>query len=109
MRSAMVELASGLWVGHYAQRGTRSSQRMVLEFADGLLRGDGIDDIGPFNIDGEYRVVGDEVRLGWVKTYEEAHSVMYLGVLRQGRITGRWDIGGFGDQFELSFSPEEVA
>jgi hypothetical protein len=81
---------------------------MVLEFADGLLRGDGIDDIGPFEIDGEYRVVGDVVRLGWVKTYEEAHSVLYLGDLQKGQIIGVWDIRGSGDRFALAFSPEEV-
>src|SRR5258708_4605404 len=48
IRSVMVELESGSWTGHYVQRGNQSPQRMVLEFADGLLRGDGIDDIGPF-------------------------------------------------------------
>ena len=98
----MIDLPSGLWDGYYEQHGSEFPQKMTLEFADGLMKGDGMDDIGPFIIDGEYRVEGHEVRLGWIKTYEGAHSVLYLGVLDGGRIVGHWDIHGSGDGFALA-------
>jgi len=34
-------LKSGLWSGFYEQFGTRHTQEIVLDFADGLVRGDG--------------------------------------------------------------------
>lgn len=81
-------------------------QEMVLEFADGIVRGDGRDDLGTFAIEGEYRV-GDDVRVGWIKTYDQAHSVLYRGVLRDDALEGRWQIdayfsGGFALRFDAS-------
>ncbi|HEU4339586.1 MAG TPA: hypothetical protein VFS19_05920 [Planctomycetota bacterium] len=96
-----VELSSGLWDGYYEQYGGRHGQTMTLEFADGLMRGDGIDSIGAFTIEGEYRVDAGDVRVGWIKTYEGRHSVLYLGHLDNGRIVGRWEIQGWGDKFAL--------
>lgn len=97
-----VELSSGLWAGHYAQSGVRHPQRMTLEFADGLVRGDGVDGIGTFFVEGEYRVDSGEVRIGWIKTYEGAHSVLYLGRLEGGSILGDWILYGGRDSFALS-------
>ena len=75
---------------------------MVLEFADGLIRGDGIDKVSPFLIEGEYRVADDQIRLGWIKNYQNGHSVLYCGELINGAITGQWEILGFdSDKFEL--------
>jgi hypothetical protein len=76
---------------------------MRLEFADGLMRGDGIDALGPFAIEGEYRVEADEVRVGWIKTYEGAHSVLYLGTMEGDEIVGDWSIHGFGEEFTLRY------
>lgn len=101
MRPA-VEFPSGPWSGHYEHYGGRFPQQMILEFSDGLMRGDGIDGIGPFTIEGEYRVEEGDVRLGWIKTYEGAHSVLYLGCLRSGRIEGEWELQGGGDRFSLA-------
>lgn len=96
-----IELPSGMWAGHYEQSGYRFAQELKLEFADGLIRGDGIDAIGPFSIDGEYRQEPDEVRMGWIKTYEGAHSVLYLGWLRGRVIEGRWSLQGHSGSFAL--------
>jgi hypothetical protein len=97
------ELQSGIWAGHYVQFWIKHAQQMTLEFADGLVRGDGADGIGAFAIDGEYRVDGAEVRLGWIKTYEGAHSVLYLGKLEAGNIVGRWSLSSMGSgAFSLS-------
>ena len=45
------------------------------------------------------RVDAGEVRLGWIKTYRGAHSVLYLGKLEDGQIVGKWKLrmgsGGF--------------
>lgn len=38
--------------------------------------------VGSFRIEGEYRVDESGVRIGWIKTYEGAHSILYLGVLQ---------------------------
>ncbi len=79
-----------------------------MEFADGMLRGEGRDDLGPFRIEGQYRVEGTAVRVGWIKTYDGRHSVLYLGALDGGWIRGAWRLqGDEGDNF--AFAPESVA
>jgi hypothetical protein len=98
-----IDLPSGRWVGHYVQLWMRQPQQMTLEFADGLVRGDGVDRIGAFAIEGEYRTDRGEVRMGWIKTYEGAHSVLYLGKLESGHIVGRWKLETLGSgAFDLS-------
>lgn len=94
-------LRSGLWRGHYVQAGQKFAQQMRLEFADGLIRGSGDDALGTFLIDGELRQADGELRLGWIKTYDGAHSVLYLGKWTGTRIEGRWHIGGWGEGFAL--------
>lgn len=94
-------MPSGKWSGFYEQRETRFPQELVLEFADGIIRGDGHDGLGAFTVDGEYRVEAAEVRMGWVKTYDGAHSVLYLGVLSDGRVRGEWSIRFSSGRFEL--------
>jgi hypothetical protein len=103
----MAELASGLWSGYYEQGGGRFPQHMTLEFADGLMRGDGTDGLGTFTIEGEYRVEDGDVRLGWIKTYDGAHSVLYLGTLENNRISGRWTLIGGSGAFALEPRPPE--
>jgi hypothetical protein len=99
-------LYSGNWRGFYRQIGRTFPQQQRMEFADGIVRGEGADRIGTFVIEGEYRAGGaNEVRIGWIKTYTNAHSVLYLGVFDGARIRGRWEIGHFGDRFE--FAPEQ--
>lgn len=98
----MPDLSSGVWDGHYEQFGEHYPQRMTLEFADGLIRGDGADGLGTFTLDGEYRVEDDGVRIGCIKTYDNAHSVLYLGTLVDGRITGQWRLPGGRGEFALS-------
>jgi hypothetical protein len=95
------ELTSGVWAGHYEQFGLRHPQQMTLEFADGLVRGDGADGLGTFTLEGEYRVEGEDVRLGWIKTYDGAHSVLYLGALEGGVIAGEWMLTGGRGNFAL--------
>lgn len=100
--SSRVDLPSGIWLGHYEQMGHSYPQDLKLEFADGLIRGDGVDDLGTFSIDGEYRAEGSEMRMGWIKTYDGAHSVLYLGELLDRTIRGRWSLSGESGTFALA-------
>lgn len=102
MTTPRIDLPSGLWAGHYVQWWMKHSQQMTLEFADGLIRGDGADGLGAFTIDGEYRVAEGEVRMGWIKTYQGAHSVLYLGKLEGGQIVGKWRLSAGTGNFALS-------
>jgi hypothetical protein len=92
MVTSAIRLPSGLWSGHYVQFFVKHAQQMNLEFADGLIRGDGSDGLGEFTIDGEFRVEAGEVRMGWIKTYSGAHSVLYLGTLQDAQIVGKWNL-----------------
>jgi hypothetical protein len=96
------DLLSGVWAGYYMQGGARHPQQATLEFADGLIRGDGRDGVGLFSIAGEYRAEPEGVRMGWIKTYDGAHSVLYLGVLVGPELRGQWQLSGMTDTFALS-------
>ncbi len=48
-----------------------------LTFADGLLTGDGTDDLGRFLIQGRYDITNREC--WWTKTYPGSHDVIYRG------------------------------
>lgn len=93
-------LVSGEWDGHYEQQGELAPQRMTLEFADGVVRGDGVDQVGTFSLEGGYGEVEGELRVGWIKTYDRGHSVLYRGRFTARGIEGTWRIeaswqGGF--------------
>jgi hypothetical protein len=109
MSAPRPELPSGIWTGHYEQGGLRHPQHVKLEFADGLIRGDGVDGIGAFMIDGEYRMEDTEVRMGWIKTYDGAHSVLYLGRLAGRSIEGQWDISGYRGGFSIAPADRDAA
>jgi hypothetical protein len=69
-----------------------------LTFANGNMRGDGVDDVGRFLIKGRYDAASGECY--WTKSYLGAHDVFYRG-FREGKgIWGTWEItiqshGGF--------------
>jgi len=69
-----------------------------LEFSNGMMTGEGNDDVGPFVIKGRYDAGTRECY--WTKSYIGAHDVFYRG-FREGKgIWGAWQIkvlahGGF--------------
>ncbi len=71
---------------------------LTLSFSNGVLTGEGRDDIGTFVIKGRYETSSGECY--WTKTYIGAHDVYYRG-FREGKgIWGTWEItirdhGGF--------------
>ena len=90
---------SGPWIGFYNYRpGNRHRMDLRLTFANGLLSGDGSDDVGRFLIKGRYDASTRECY--WTKSYLGAHDVYYRG-FREGKgIWGTWEItirthGGF--------------
>jgi hypothetical protein len=85
---------SGPWAGFYNyQPGDRHRMQLHLTFANGMMSGDGNDDIGRFFIRGRYDTQNAESH--WTKTYVGAHDVFYRG-FREGKgIWGTWEIGNF--------------
>ncbi|MCX7887116.1 MAG: hypothetical protein N3B01_07700 [Verrucomicrobiae bacterium] len=95
------DFPSGPWIGFYVYgdaRHERHRMDLMLTFANGVMSGEGNDDIGMFVIRGRYDPVSKECH--WTKSYVGAHDVFYQGV-REGRgIWGTWSIsesvrGGF--------------
>ena len=91
---------SGPWTGFYNYHpgGERHRMQLQLTFTNGLMSGDGVDDVGRFLIRGRYDTATLECH--WTKSYIGAHDVFYRG-FREGKgIWGRWEIksrlhGGF--------------
>lgn len=83
---------SGPWVGFYNYRpGDRHRMDLRLEFGNGQVTGDGIDDVGQFLIRGQFDAANRECH--WTKTYIGRHDVFYRG-FREGKgIWGTWEIG----------------
>jgi hypothetical protein len=86
---------SGPWTGFYNYHpGDRHRMDLALTFANGVMTGDGNDDIGVFHIRGRYDTSNRECY--WTKTYTGAHDVFYRG-FREGKgIWGTWEINIFG-------------
>lgn len=84
---------SGPWVGFYTYPGRtqRFLQDLNLRFENGVMSGDGADDIGFFGIAGRYHV--KERECFWTKTYHGRHSVEYQGYREKKGIWGTWTIG----------------
>ena len=85
---------SGPWVGFYNYRpGDRHRMELALSFADGVMTGDGNDDVGRFLVEGRFDLPGGECH--WTKSYIGAHQVSYRG-FREGKgIWGTWEISLF--------------
>jgi hypothetical protein len=65
-----------------------------LSFSNGIMTGEGNDDVGPFLVRGKYD--GSSRECYWTKSYPGSHDVFYRG-FREGRgIWGTWEIGDLG-------------
>jgi len=90
---------SGPWTGFYNYHpGDKHRMELNLTFANGNLRGDGLDDVGRFLIQGRYDAASHECY--WAKSYLGAHAVFYRGFREDKGIWGTWEItiqyhGGF--------------
>ncbi len=88
---------SGRWDGFWVQKhlGRQAMTSFTLQFAAGIVTGDGRDMVGPFTFSGEYDEATGEVRMA--KQYLGKHAVLYVGRPDgEGSIQGTWSIGPFG-------------
>jgi hypothetical protein len=83
---------SGEWVGFYTYRGkiTKCPMHLTLNFAEGKIRGAGLDNPGQFVIEGSYDPAG--TRLEWLKQYIGKHGVLYQGTSQGDEIAGVWTL-----------------
>jgi hypothetical protein len=58
---------------------------------NGGISGDGIDDVGPFTIDGVFEFGSNKA--SWTKAYVGRHSVEYSGIYDGRSICGNWTLG----------------
>jgi hypothetical protein len=83
---------SGPWTGFYNYYpGDRHRMDLHLNFASGILSGDGSDDVGRFRIKGRYDAGARQCH--WTKSYLGAHDVFYQGYREGKGIWGTWEIG----------------
>jgi hypothetical protein len=84
---------SGPWLGFYNYSGDRDRHRMdlALEFGNGIITGEGNDDLGAFVIRGRYDAGTKEC--WWTKTYVGGHDVFYRGFHEGKGIWGTWEFG----------------
>lgn len=65
---------------------------MCLSFQDGIIRGEGLDDIGYFSVTGFYDAETRQCR--WHKKYS-SHTIYYNGFNDNNRIWGTWEEPAF--------------
>lgn len=70
---------SGEWKGFWLQKGFPGRQwmRLVMQFRDGLITGEGTDCVGQFVLYGAYKL--EDGRCDIIKTYVGSHAVNYNG------------------------------
>jgi hypothetical protein len=82
---------SGPWTGYFQQRfAGKGRMELRLEFANGVMKGQGRDRVGEFTIRGRYDV--NDGKCYWNKHYVGAHDVHYQGYNEGKGIWGVWEI-----------------
>jgi hypothetical protein len=91
---------SGAWRGYYlyGHSGTKHRMSLSLLFREsGRLEGDGVDDVGPFGVEGHFESATSVAR--WTKSYVGMHTVEYSGLYCQRQICGDWKLHGMTGGF----------
>jgi hypothetical protein len=91
---------SGRWAGYYLYGHTESRHRMKLTLAfaeNGVIDGDGADDIAPFVITGRFDMATNAAY--WTKAYIGMHTVEYSGLYCRRAICGDWTLMGHSGGF----------
>jgi hypothetical protein len=101
---------SGSWNGFWQQEGygRQPMEQFEMSFQAGVVRGRGIDIIGPFTIHGECDARGE---ISLIKQYIAKHAVIYRGQPDgEGSILGTWSIQDdiFGIEFRGPFMMQPV-
>jgi hypothetical protein len=91
--------------GWWEQRGfgRQPMHQLQLSFAGGMIRGAGVDIVGPFLFDGTLSHGGD---VAMVKKYVGKHRVNYVGKYDgEGLMWGMWNIGPFKGPWAIRLQP----
>ena len=82
-------LPSGYWSGFYVYRNDpkRHEMQIMLDFKNGVITGDGQDDVGAFTFKGTYDL--NSMTCQFIKFYSR-HSINYQGQIDENGIWGKW-------------------
>ena len=72
---------------------------LYLSFADGKIKGEGTDYVGPWVSHGDYDV--NTGICSWVKQYIGKHTVTYSGQIGQNGIMGHWELSFLTGEFHI--------
>lgn len=89
------------WLGFFLEdfRG-KGWMNIRLQFVDGVMRGEGVDYVGTWYLDGSYSL--DDLNCSWIKRYLGQHEVQYDGRISDVGILGQWNIQGLmSNQFHI--------
>ena len=89
------------WLGFFLEdhRG-KGWMNIRLQFEDGVMRGEGVDYVGTWHLDGVYSL--DDQTCSWSKQYLQQHEVQYDGRITETGILGHWNIHGLiSNQFHI--------
>lgn len=94
------------WEGHYEQFGQKHPvvfQNMYLT-GEGAINGGGSDPVGTFTITGH---IDENSQIQFKKAYQGAHTVNYSGQLVDGKISGKWEVGGSTGTYEITMKTKQ--
>jgi len=82
-------LPSGYWTGFYVYSHSQQRHEMLLmlDFHEGIISGEGQDDVGAFTFDGKYNL--DAMTCRFLKHYA-THTIDYRGDIDENGIWGKW-------------------
>lgn len=89
------------WMGFFLEdhRG-KGWMNIRLQFENGVMRGEGVDYVGTWHLDGTYAL--EDGSCSWTKRYLEQHEVVYEGRITDVGIQGQWSIHGMiSNQFHI--------
>jgi len=94
-------LPSGEWNGFYLEsyNPKRGWMHLYMSFADGKVKGEGTDYVGPWVSNGTYDL--ESGACVWVKQYLGKHQVHYTGQIGQNGIMGQWKINASTGEFHI--------
>ena len=72
---------------------------LYMSFAEGKIKGEGTDYVGPWVAQGDY-----DLKTGicsWIKEYAGKHSVTYSGRISDKGIMGQWEISFLTGEFHI--------
>jgi len=95
------QLPTGEWNGFYLEnhQPRRGWMHLYMSFADGKIKGEGTDYVGPWVAEGEYDLASRVC--SWVKQYIGMHQVIYRGTVGENGIMGRWEISFITGEFHV--------